>query len=152
MPKSREQTTTQIRVGQAAEMLGVSVDTLRRWEAEGRVHMERSEGGQRVIDFVKQVFGAEQLRRFDMADGTIMHAEVRIDDTVVMLGDGGPEWPPFASFLHVYVPDVDATYRRALAAGGIAVQEPAQKAGDPDKRGGVKDPAGNTWWISTQVE
>lgn len=109
-------------------------------------------GAARVIEFLKQAFGATDLRRFDMPDGTIMHAEVRIDDTVIMMGDGGPEWPPFPSFLHVYVPDCDATYRRALAAGGVSVQEPVQKQGDPDKRGGVKDPAGNTWWISTQVE
>jgi PhnB protein len=109
-------------------------------------------GAQRVIDFLKQAFGATGLRRYDMPDGTIMHAEVRIDDTVVMMGDGGPEWPPFPSFLHVYVPDVDATYKRALAAGGVPVQEPVQKPGDPDKRGGVRDPGGNTWWISTQVE
>jgi uncharacterized glyoxalase superfamily protein PhnB len=109
-------------------------------------------GAQRVIDFLTQTFGATDLRRYDMPDGTIMHAEVRIDDTVVMMGDGGPEWPPFSSFLHVYVPDVDATYRRALAAGGVSVQEPVQKQGEPDKRGGVKDPGGNTWWISTQVE
>jgi len=109
-------------------------------------------GAQRVIDFLKKAFGATDLRRYDMPDGTIMHAEVRIDDTVVMMGDGGPEWPPFSSFLHVYVPDVDATYRRALAAGGVSVQEPVQKPGDPDKRGGVKDPGGNTWWISTQME
>lgn len=108
-------------------------------------------GGQRLIDFVKQAFGATDLRRYDTPAGTIMHAEVRIDDTVVMLGDSGPEWPPFPSFLHVYVADVDDTYRRALEAGGVSVQEPVQKPGDPDKRGGVKDPAGNTWWISTQV-
>ncbi len=109
-------------------------------------------GAQRVIDFLDRAFGAKALRRYDMPDGTIMHAEVRIDDTVVMMGDGGPEWPPFSSFLHVYVPDVDATYARALDAGGVSVQEPVQRKGDPDKRGGVKDPAGNTWWISTQVE
>jgi PhnB protein len=106
-------------------------------------------GAQKVIDFAKKAFGATDLRRFDMPDGTIMHAEFLIDDTVVMLGDSGPEWPPLPTFLHVYVADVDATYRRALAAGGTAVQEPVQKEGDPDKRGGVKDPGGNTWWIST---
>jgi uncharacterized glyoxalase superfamily protein PhnB len=108
-------------------------------------------GAQRVIDFLKQAFGATELRRYDNADGTIMHAEVRIDDTVVMIADGGGQWPPFPSWLHVYVPDVDAAYRRALDAGGVSVQEPSQRAGDPDKRGGVKDPAGNTWWVSTQL-
>ncbi len=79
-----------------------------------------------------------------------MHAEVRIDDTVVMIADGGNDSPAFPIWLHVYVPDVDATYRRALNAGGISVQQPTQKD-DPDRRGGVQDPAGNTWWIATQI-
>ena len=109
-----------------------------------------ADGAQRVIDFLKRTFDAQELRRFDNPDGSIMHAEVRIDDTVVMLADGGGDAPAFPVWLHVYVPDVDATYRRALAAGGVSVQEPRQKD-DPDRRGGVKDPAGNTWWIATQV-
>ena len=78
-----------------------------------------------------------------------MHAEVRIDDTVVMMADAGGKYPAFPIWLHVYVPEVDATYQRALEAGGISVQEPQQREGDPDRRGGLKDPAGNTWWIST---
>lgn len=109
------------------------------------------DGAQRVIDFAKQAFGATELRRFDMPDGSIMHAEIRIDDTVVMIGDAGDPWPAFPSWLHVYVPDVDAAYRRALDAGGVSVQEPQRREGDPDRRGGVKDPGGNTWWIATQV-
>ncbi|HYO49908.1 MAG TPA: VOC family protein [Chloroflexia bacterium] len=109
-----------------------------------------AEGAQRVIDFLKQTFDAEETRRYDNPDGSIMHAEVRIDDTVVMLAVGGSQFPAFPVWLHVYVPDVDATYKRALEAGGVSVQEPEQKD-DPDRRGGVKDPAGNTWWIATQV-
>ena len=109
-----------------------------------------ADGAQRVIDFLKKTFDATELRRYDSPDGTILHAEVRIDDTVVMLSDGGGQFPAFPIWLHVYVPDVDATYRRALEAGGVSVQEPVRK-GDPDRRGGVKDPSGNTWWISTQV-
>ncbi len=109
------------------------------------------DGAQRVIDFLKQTFEATELRRYDMPDGSIMHAEMRIDDTVIMIADGGGEWPTFPSWLHVYVRDVDATYRRALDAGGLSAQEPQRKEGDPDRRGGVKDPAGNTWWIATQV-
>jgi PhnB protein len=108
------------------------------------------DGAQRVIDFLKDAFDAEELRRADNPDGSIMHAEVRIDDTVVMLADGGGDFPAFPVWLHVYVPDVDATYQRTLAAGGTPVQEPQQKD-DPDRRGGVKDPAGNIWWIATQV-
>jgi uncharacterized glyoxalase superfamily protein PhnB len=109
-----------------------------------------ADGAQRVIDFVKKAFDAKELRRYEGPSGSIMHAEVQIDDTVVMLSDGGGNFPAFPIWLHVYVPDVDATYRRALEAGGVSVQEPTKKD-DPDRRGGVKDPAGNTWWIATQV-
>ncbi|WNG62497.1 VOC family protein [Archangium gephyra] len=109
------------------------------------------DGAQRVIDFLKKAFDATELRRYDGPNGSIMHVEVRIDDSVIMLSDGGGSFPAFPVWIHLYVPDVDATYQRALAAGGVSVQEPQQK-GDPDRRGGVKDPSGNTWWISTQME
>lgn len=109
-------------------------------------------GAQRVIDFLKEAFGATELRRYDNPDGSVMHAEVRIGDSVVMMGDAGGEWTAVPASLHVYVEDVDAIYRRALATGGVSVQEPQRKRDDPDRRGGVKDPAGNIWWIATQVE
>ena len=105
---------------------------------------------QRVIDFLTATFDAEPLRRYDMPDGALGHAELKIDDSVVMIAGAAEAYPAFPVWLHVYVPDVDEIYRRALAAGGQSVQEPVQKD-DPDKRGGVKDPAGNIWWISTQV-
>lgn len=108
-------------------------------------------GAQRVIDFLKNTFDATELRRFDKPDGTIMHAEVRIGDSVAMIADANEAYPPVVSWLHVYVPDVDATYHRALKAGGVSVQVPVRREGDIDKRGGVKDPSGNTWWIATQV-
>lgn len=108
-------------------------------------------GAAGTIDFLKQVFGATELRRFEAENGGIMHAEVRIDDTVVMVADAVEGWPALPSHVHVYVADVDDTYRRALAAGAESVQEPVQK-GDEDKRGGVKDAGGTTWWIATRVE
>src|SRR5687768_4902008 len=103
------------------------------------------------IRFLTQVFDAKPLRSFPDEQGRLLHAEVRIDDTVVMLADSAPAWPPVPSYVHVYVPDVDATYARALAAGAESVQEPVKKQ-DEDKRGGVKDSGGTTWWISTKVE
>lgn len=109
-------------------------------------------GAQEVIDFLVEVFEAEPLRRYEMDDGSIMHAEVLVGDTVVMLGEAGGEWPARTAFLHVYVENVDATYAQALAAGAVTVEEPSRRDGDPDRRGGVRDPAGNTWWIATQVE
>jgi PhnB protein len=105
----------------------------------------------KVLEFVKATFGAVQLRRYDNPDGSVMHLEVRIDDTVVMMGDGGPQFPAFPSMIHVYVPDVDSCFRRALSAGGEAVETPRSRDGDPDKRGSVKDPCGNTWAMSTQL-
>ena len=108
-------------------------------------------GAQKVIEFLKKAFGASELRRFDLPDGSIMHAEVRIGDTVVMIGDAGQDWPAAPAHIHVYVEDVDVTFDRALDAGGVLVQRPERKNQDPDRRGGVKDPAGNTWWIATQV-
>jgi PhnB protein len=108
-------------------------------------------GAQGVIDFLIKAFDARQTRRYGRPDASIMYAEVQIDDTVVMVADGADDNPAFPIWLHVYVPDVDASYRRALDAGGLSVDEPKQREGDPDRRGGVNDPAGNTWWIATQI-
>lgn len=109
-------------------------------------------GADATIDFLKRVFGAVELRRFPDNSGKLMHAEVGIDDTVIMLADPAPpDWPPISSYVHIYVRDVDATYRKALEAGAVPVQEPVKKQ-DEDKRGGVKDAGGTKWWIATKVE
>jgi PhnB protein len=109
------------------------------------------DGANGTIDFLRRVFDAVELRRFPDETGKLMHAEVRLDDTVLMIADGVPGWPPVPSHVHVYVPDVDATYRRALDAGAVSVQAPVKKD-DADKRGGVKDSGGTTWWIASKVE
>jgi uncharacterized glyoxalase superfamily protein PhnB len=108
-------------------------------------------GASDTMKFLGKVFGAVTLRQIPAPDGKLIHAEVRIDDTVVMLTDGGEGWPPIPSHVHVYVSDVDATYKRALEAGAVSVQEP-KKGNDENKRGGVKDSGGTTWWVSTKVE
>jgi uncharacterized glyoxalase superfamily protein PhnB len=107
----------------------------------------------RTITFLVRAFDAVELRRFLHPSGQVMHAEVRVDDTVIMLADGDPsgEWPPAPASVHIYVADVDATYRRAIEAGATSVQEPVKKD-DPDRRGGVRDAGGTTWWIATVVE
>jgi uncharacterized glyoxalase superfamily protein PhnB len=109
------------------------------------------DGASETIEFLVSVFDGVPLRRFADESGKLVHAEVRIDDTVVMIADGVDGWPPVPSHVHIYVADVDATYRRALEAGASAVQEPVQRD-DPDKRGGVKDAGGTTWWIATKVD
>ena len=104
-----------------------------------------------TIRFLVAVFEAMEIRRFaDPASGRLMHAEVRIDDTIVMLGDCVEGvWPAVAAHVHVYVPDVDATYAKALKHGAVSVQEPVKKQ-DEDKRGGFKDAGGTTWWVATK--
>ena len=74
-----------------------------------------------------------------------------IGSPALVLADGMDGWPPVASHVHLYVPDVDATWSRALVAGAMPVQAPQEK-GDGDRRGGFRDAGGTTWWISTQVE
>ena len=95
------------------------------------------DGAERTLRFLEQAFDGRELRRFEAPDGGIMHAEVRIDDTVIMLGDSGPGFPPVGAHVHVSVPDVDATYRKSLEAGATSVRPPEQK-GD-DAPGGEKD-------------
>ena len=108
-------------------------------------------GAEATIEFLKQVFDARELRRFPDPFGKLMHAEVSIEDSVIMLADPAPpEWPAYSANVHIYVRDVDATYRKALDAGAISVQEPLKKE-DEDKRGGVRDAGGTTWWIATKV-
>lgn len=110
------------------------------------------DGANATIDFLKEVFDAIELRRIPDDSGRLRHAEVRVDDTVIMLADPVlPDWPAIASNVHIYVQDVDATYQKALDAGAASVQEPTKKD-DEDKRGGVKDAGGTTWWIATKVE
>ncbi|MBB5754554.1 VOC family protein [Prosthecomicrobium pneumaticum] len=102
----------------------------------------------RLLDFVAAVFGGAVVMRLDREDGTLMHASVRIGDSTLMIADGTPQWPSFPVWLHVYVDDVDATYALALEHGATSVDAPADKP-DGDRRGGIKDPTGNTWWIAT---
>src|SRR5262249_21303553 len=91
-------------------------------------------GADATIDFLKLVFGAIELRRFPDESGKLRHAEVRIDDTVIMLADPAPpDWPPISSYMHIYVQDVNATYRKAMEAGAVSVQEPVKKQ-DEDER------------------
>ncbi|MBM1633165.1 VOC family protein [Sulfitobacter mediterraneus] len=103
---------------------------------------------QATLNFAQAVFDAECLRLHHREDGGIKHAEFRIDDTVVMVGEmsGGA-----TAHIHVYVPDADAAFALALATGGNAVQE-MTRAGDGDYRGGVADANGTVWWISQQEE
>jgi uncharacterized glyoxalase superfamily protein PhnB len=100
-----------------------------------------------VIEFLKQTFGAEELFH-GVTSPTSFHAEVRIGDSMLMIG-GGEGTGRLGAF-HVYVPDCDATYRRALEAGAKSLGEPAD-AHYGERAGYVEDVAGNYWFIATRL-
>ena len=107
-------------------------------------------GAAQVLDFLKKAFGAEAVgERFKGPDGAIMHAAVRIGDSMVEVSDAPGE--PMPAALHLYVEDTDAAYRRAMAAGGTSLREPMTTFYG-DRSAGVKDPGGNSWWIACNVE
>lgn len=104
-----------------------------------------------LIDFLKAAFGAHEVLRVPREDGTVQHAELQIGDSMLELGQGGPEkWKPLAAAVHLYVPDTDATYRRAMAAGAISAQEPHDTSYG-DRAASVVDPCGNHWFIATHM-
>lgn len=103
----------------------------------------------KLIEFVKSTFGAIELSRMAGPDGRVAHAEVKIDDSIVMMGSppAGSEMP---AQVHCYVRDVDAAYQRALAAGGKSVRHP-QDMFYGDRIAGVSDPWGNQWFMATHL-
>ena len=106
----------------------------------------------RLIQFLEQAFGATELMRTPRPDGTgVMHAEVQIGDSRVMLGEAPATSPPMPGCIHLYVVDTDALYHLALQAGATSLREPANQFYG-DRVAGVQDPLGNQWWIATRVE
>lgn len=104
-----------------------------------------------VIAFATAVFDAEPVEApLLRADGSVLHATLKIGDTSIMVGDPRDQTRTQPAVLHVYVPDCDATVRRAVAAGARVSAEPADH-GYGDRGGAVVDPAGNTWWIATHM-
>ena len=108
-------------------------------------------GVAKLIDFLKQAFGATEILRFPGKDGGVMHAEVKIGDSILMMGEPQGDMIPMPAVIHLYVEDADATYRRAIQAGGSGLREPADQFYG-DRSGGVRDASGNQWWISTHIE
>jgi uncharacterized glyoxalase superfamily protein PhnB len=109
-------------------------------------------GAAKTIEFLKKAFGAEvAFEPMKRPDGLIMHAELKIGDSMVMLGDASERAEPTRSMLHLYVPNVDAVYQRAVAAGAASTMEPMDQFYG-DRTSSVKDPAGNTWFIATHKE
>jgi len=104
----------------------------------------------KLIEFLKQAFGAQLIFKMDGPGGRIMHAEMTIGDSRIMLGQPAPGQETHA-MIHLYLPDADAVYARALAAGATSVREPADQFYG-DRSAGVRDQFGNQWYIATHVE
>ena len=110
-----------------------------------------NENASRLIEFLQLAFEAEEITRLSWPDGRIMHAELKIGDSIIMIGEASREWKPMPASIALYVENVDATYTRALEAGATSIREPANQFYG-DRSGGVKDLAGNHWWIATHIE
>ena len=104
----------------------------------------------KLIDFLTQAFDAKLIFKMDGPGGKIMHAEMTIGDSRIMLGQPAPGQETHA-MIHLYLPDADGFYARAIAAGATSVREPADQFYG-DRSAGVRDQFGNQWFIATHIE
>ncbi|MDH3892322.1 MAG: VOC family protein [candidate division Zixibacteria bacterium] len=109
------------------------------------------EGATKCIDFLKQAFNAQEVEVHSTPEGVVSHAEMRIGDSIIMMGETKPEHPSMPASIYLYLPDTDAAYKAALEAGATSVMEPADQFYG-DRNAGVKDACGNLWWIGTHIE
>jgi uncharacterized glyoxalase superfamily protein PhnB len=110
-----------------------------------------AQGASRLIEFVSAAFGGEVTFRKSRPDGAVMHAEMRIGDSMLMLADVSAGFGPRPTSVYLYVPDCDAVFQSALQAGGVSVF-PVMTLPSGERYGGIKDPSGNIWWVATHVE
>ncbi len=110
--------------------------------------VEDAEG---LVRFLREGLGAAERLLMRDPEGAIAHGEFEIGDSIIELGQAGGQWKPRPGALHLYVPDADASYRRALCAGGASLYEPADMFYG-ERSAGVEDPAGNHWYFATFQE
>jgi PhnB protein len=110
-----------------------------------------AEGAARLIDFISAAFEGEVMFQQKRPDGAVMHATIRIGDSMLMLADPTPEFGEMPSSIYLYVLDCDTVYQRALASGGVSVF-PMMTLPSGERYGGLKDPCGNIWWVATHAE
>lgn len=102
-----------------------------------------------LVEFMRRAFGAAEVFRARGADG--MHVEVRVGDSMVMIG-GKQDSEPRPATIFLYVDGVDDAYDRALEAGATSMEEPTDQPADGERRAGVADPFGNAWFMATRIE
>lgn len=117
------------------------------------------QGAGQAIEFYRKAFGAEVLYKLDGPGGSVMHAEIRVGDSPIMLSDANPDWGAVApdpskgvsSSLMIYTEDADAAYKKAVAAGAQSLQEPEDMFWG-DRMAKVQDPFGHQWSLGTHKE
>ena len=107
-------------------------------------------GAPAFVDFLVAAFDGTERIRVPRPDGSVMHAEVAIGNSVIEMGDANEQYPQRSMTTHLYVPDAHATYARALQAGATSIYAPTDQHPSGDLWGAVKDPLGNTWYIATR--
>jgi PhnB protein len=113
----------------------------------------------RALEFYKKAFGATEIYRLMMPDGRLGHAEIRLGDSMIMLSEEFPEFGGKAPdtlggspvSIHLYVEDVDAFFKKALAAGARE-RKPVMDQFYGDRSGQLGDPFGHVWWVATHKE
>lgn len=104
-----------------------------------------------LIGFMKRAFGAEEIAKYASPDGVVHHAQIRVGDSVIEMGEAHGKYEPIPAMFYIYVPDSDALYRRALAAGAKSLHEPADQPYG-DRTSAVTDAFGNTWYLATHIK
>jgi PhnB protein len=111
-----------------------------------------ADGADKVVAFLQKAFGAElDHEPMKRPDGKLMHATLRVGDSMVMIAEASERAKAMPASLYLYLPDVDAAYQRAIKAGATSVMEPADQFYG-DRSGGVTDSAGNQWYLATHIE
>lgn len=129
-------------------------DAVTDWQREGFGSVTPYlliEGADELVEFLEDAFDAEILTREDRPDGTLVHAELRIGDSMLMVGEASEEFGPYPASLYLYVEDCDDIFAAALEAGATIALEPTTVPNTGERYGAVTDPAGNVWWIATHL-
>ncbi len=112
------------------------------------LHPRRAEP---LIGFLKRAFGAEEVAKYASPDGVVHHGVIRVGDSVLEMGEAHGKYEPMQAMFYLYVPNMEAVYRQALAAGATSFQEPTDQPYG-DRNAGVQDAFGNKWYIATHVK
>jgi PhnB protein len=108
-------------------------------------------GAAALMEFLKRGLGAEVTHLSSHPDGSVMHASLRIGDSMMMLSEARGSWPARPTDFYLYVASADEWYARAIGAGAESIKPPTNEFYG-DRVAGVTDPSGNRWWFATHVE